>query len=48
MVIIGPANQVKSIVDAVRPTDNDDDNPKFTKFMPQPVDESGEIGRAHV
>ena len=43
MVIIGPANQVKSIVDAVRPTDNDDDNPKFTKFMPQPVDEAGEL-----
>ncbi len=42
MSISGPPDQVRSILDAVRPNNKEDDKPKLTKFMPQPLDKSGE------
>ena len=44
MILHGPEDQVRSILDAVRHVDGaDDKNLKFTKFMPQPTDENGEL-----
>lgn len=51
MTLHGPADQVKAIVDAVRPVEDENgyrvkDSQKeltFTKFMPQPKDEAGEL-----
>ena len=40
----GPPDQVRAILDAVRPSDGaDDEKLRLTKFMPQPVDEAGEL-----
>jgi hypothetical protein len=49
MTIHGPADQVRAIVNAVRPAahedglEDKDENPTFTKFMPQPRDEQGDL-----
>jgi hypothetical protein len=49
MTIHGPADQVRAIVNAVRPVahedglEDKDENPTFTKFMPQPRDEQGNL-----
>lgn len=44
MVIAGPANEVRAIVDSVRPIpENTDKALGLTSFMPQPVNENGEL-----
>jgi hypothetical protein len=42
MTIIGPEDQVRSIVNAVRPVDGEDRELGLTTFMPQPRDENGD------
>ena len=40
----GPPDQVRAILDAVRHSDGvEDEKMRLTKFMPQPVDEAGEL-----
>jgi len=43
MVLHGPEDQVRSILDAVRSVEGKTDRATFTKFMPQPRDEQGEL-----
>lgn len=43
MMLVGPADQVKSVVDSVRPVDGESPELGLTKFMPQSRDESGEL-----
>jgi len=43
MVLHGPEDQVRSILEAVRPVEGKSDELTFTKFMPQPRDEQGEL-----
>lgn len=43
MTIVGPENEVRKIVDAVRPAETGDEDRRLITFMPQPTDDSGEL-----